>query len=280
MNVITLAHGREQALAHLIEGLDRQTLAPGALWVVHMNEAPREHKARHFPIYTRRVDSAEGLPLAAARNQALAIDPASAWAFLDVDCIPLQGWLAAYRQGLRQRPDALQLGQVRYLPRQAELAAWTGEALEKEAVAHPLAVHRPAPGGEVPYPLFWSLNFAVMGPVLEHIGGFDEGYQGYGAEDTDFAFNARERGVPLLACEALALHQYHAVWRPPLNHFAAIVANARRFRQRWGQWPMQDWLEAFAELELIRMDSETLEILRAPTPEQVLAARDDSGRGF
>lgn len=280
MNVITLVHGREQALANLIDGLDRQALVPEALWVVHMNEAPREHYARRFPIYTRRVDSTEGLPLAAARNQALAIDAASAWAFLDVDCIPMQGWLAAYREALRERPDALQLGQVRYLPRDARLPNLPGEALEQQAVAHPLAVHRPAAGGEVPYPLFWSLNFAVMGPVLEHLGGFDEGYRGYGAEDTDFAFNARELGVPLLACEALALHQYHPVWRPPLNHFEAIITNAKRFRQRWGEWPMRDWLEAFAELELIQLGDDALRILRAPTPEQVLAARDDSGRGF
>ena len=44
---------------------------------------------------------------------------------------------------------------------------------------------------------FWSLAFAVTPATHERIGGFDEGYAGYGAEDTDYAFRARAAGVGL-----------------------------------------------------------------------------------
>ncbi|WP_300342830.1 galactosyltransferase-related protein [Nesterenkonia sp.] len=50
------------------------------------------------------------------------------------------------------------------------------------------------PPGEIrctdDYELFWSLSFAVRREVFDQIGGFDAGYTGYGAEDTDFAQHA------------------------------------------------------------------------------------------
>ncbi|WP_425466922.1 galactosyltransferase-related protein [Rarobacter faecitabidus] len=51
---------------------------------------------------------------------------------------------------------------------------------------------RPAPApGEIvaggSYDLFWSLTFALSSATWQRIGGFDEGYCGYGGEDTDFA---------------------------------------------------------------------------------------------
>ena len=40
--------------------------------------------------------------------------------------------------------------------------------------------------------LFWSLNFAVRRTVWDELGGFDEGFGGYGGEYTDLAFTARQ----------------------------------------------------------------------------------------
>ena len=280
MNVITLVHGRSAHLANLIQGLELSSVVPQALWVVHMNEAPGAFASHLFPINTLQIDEPGGLPLAKARNSVSAIDPMAPWVFLDVDCIPAHDLLAQYRDALQARPEALHLGQVRYLPEGANGPGWSEATLYALGVEHPLARFRLGPGSVVPHHLFWSLNFACTGQVLARIGGFDEGYQGYGGEDTDFAFRARREGVKIYDTAAMAFHQYHATYDPPLNHFADIVANARRFHSRWGVWPMEGWLRAFCEQGLLHWTDDRLEIIQAPAAEQVAQALNTKRLGF
>lgn len=281
MNVITLVHGRATQLANLIAGLERSSIPPGALWVVWMNEVPTALHSERFPIHALRVDGENGaLPLARARNAIRGRDEVQPWVFLDVDCIPSPTLLEGYRQALAAHPQALHLGEVRYLPPFANGVGWTAQSLHAASVAHPLAVFRSDAGQRMPHHLFWSLNFACHGEVFERIGGFDEGYLGYGAEDTDFAFRAREQGVELRSAAALAYHQYHPTYHPPLNHFAAIVANARRFRRRWCEWPMGDWLNGFAERGLIDWQDEQLDVLRQPSAAEIAACFNEARTGF
>jgi GT2 family glycosyltransferase len=95
--------------------------------------------------------------------------------------------------------------------------------------------------------LFWSLSFAVTADTWLAVGGFEESYEGYGGEDTDFAFTARAAGVPLVwVGGAHAYHQYHPTSAPPWQHLDDILRNGRLFADRWGSWPMEGWLEAFA----------------------------------
>lgn len=280
VSVITLVHGRERQLDNVIRGLEQGNLMPEAFWVVFMNQPARELRSDCFPIHCLVVDDAShGLPLARARNAVRQCE-GEQWVFLDVDCIPSQSLLSDYTAALRERPEALHLGEVRYLPSSARMEDWTQATLLRDGVAHPLSQYRGKPGSLLAHHLFWSLNFACTREVFERIGGFDEGYLGYGAEDTDFAFSARRHGVELRTAAALAFHQYHPTWRPPLNHFSAIVANAQRFHQRWAQWPMEGWLGEFAELGLVSWTSESLEILRHPTDAEVDACLDQAGSGF
>ena len=114
--------------------------------------------------------------------------------------------------------------------------------------------------------LFWSLAFAVAPATHARVGGFDPGYVGYGAEDTDYAFRARAAGVPLAwVGDAWAHHQHHPVSSPPVEHLSDIARNARRFRARWGTWPMRGWLTAFADTGLIRWHEQgtSLEVVTA-----------------
>jgi N-acetylglucosaminyl-diphospho-decaprenol L-rhamnosyltransferase len=113
----------------------------------------------------------------------------------------------------------------------------------------------PAPGGVLAatpdqYPLFWSLSFAMTAAAWRDrtTPRFDEGYEGYGGEDTDFAFALRDAGTPMAwVGGADAYHQYHPTSKPPWQHLDDILRNGRRFAQRWGQWPMTGWLEAFEQ---------------------------------
>jgi GT2 family glycosyltransferase len=113
--------------------------------------------------------------------------------------------------------------------------------------------------------LFWSLAFAVTPATHERIGGFDEGYEGYGAEDTDYAFRARRAGVGLAwVGGAWAHHQHHPVSDPPVEHLHDIVRNARRFHAAWGRWPMEGWLRAFADLGLVEWSGARLALAVSP----------------
>jgi hypothetical protein len=154
--------------------------------------------------------------------------------------------------------DALLCGPVTYLPPPHDVDGYP-VSLEHLINPHPA---RPAPrdGDIIPstdYELFWSLSFALAASTWRQIGGFCERYRGYGGEDTDFAQTVRAAGVPMRwVGGAHAFHQFHPVSDPPVEHVHDIVRNAKIFHQRWGWWPMSNWLNAFEQRGLIIRDRE------------------------
>ncbi|WZH38828.1 MAG: glycosyltransferase family 2 protein [Microbacterium enclense] len=169
--------------------------------------------------------------------------------FLDVDCLPGPELLSAYHDAATSYPDALLAGPVTYLSsvQRPETAA------DLPFLARPHRARPALPAGETraatsaEYDLFWSLSFAVTPTTWARVGGFDPGYEGYGAEDTDLAWSARDRGVEMRwVGGADAFHQWHPVSSPPWQHLDDILRNGATFRARWGVWPMGGWLEAFA----------------------------------
>ena len=193
----------------------------------------------------------EGHPahnLAAARNLAArsAIENgAEILIFLDADCVASNDLVSGYVEALAVQPDAVVAGPVTYLR--------PGELRTVRPDPHP-ARPNPAPGTVVKaddYNLFWSLSFAVRAQTWQRIesafGGFDTGYTGYGGEDTDFARNLAAHGIEFYwVGGAHAYHQYHPVSSPPWEHLDDILANAAYFHSKWGEFPMQGWLEEFA----------------------------------
>jgi N-acetylglucosaminyl-diphospho-decaprenol L-rhamnosyltransferase len=188
----------------------------------------------------------QGLRLAAGRNRGAERARADLLVFLDADCLPGPDLLSRYRAAADVEPGAPLCGPVTYLP--AGVLPEHAGALPALTAPHPA---RPAPpaGENVPgeHRLFWSLSFAVTARTWRTAGGFHEAYQGYGGEDTDFAFAARDAGVPLVwAGGAHAYHQHHPTSAPPWQHLDDILRNGGIFAGRWGSWPMQGWLDAFA----------------------------------
>ena len=193
-----------------------------------------------------------GLRLAAGRDRgaerALAAD-ASLLVFLDADCLPGPDLLTRYRTAADEHPGALLCGPVTYLP--AAVSPTDPAALPGLTAPH--AARPSPPDGEVvlagpgEHRLFWSLSFAVTAQTWRTVGGFHEAFEGYGGEDTDFAYAARAAGVPLVwVGGAHAYHQHHPTSAPPWQHLDDILRNGRLFADRWGSWPMQGWLDAFA----------------------------------
>lgn len=192
-----------------------------------------------------------GLRLAAARNrgaEAAISNGATLLVFLDADCVPGPNLLPRYLQAAREYPLAVLCGPVTYLAK--DFAMSTSADLHAATRPHP---GRPAPadGATVAatrdeYALFWSLSFSLSAQLWRTAGGFDERYQGYGAEDTDFGWQLRSLDIPLRwVGGADAYHQYHPTSTPPWHNISDIVRNAGLFFDRWYEWPMEGWLHAF-----------------------------------
>jgi GT2 family glycosyltransferase len=278
--VVTIVHGRAEHLARQREGLRRSTLAPDLHVVVAMDD-PSVVVPRDLPFDTTVVGvprSDDLLPLARARNlgaRTAVAAGATLLVFLDVDCIPAPGLLEAYAEAAADpaTADDLLCGPVAYLP-PAPTGGYDLATLDGLAEPHP-ARPAPAPGrverDATGHDLFWSLSFAVTPSTWHAVGGFDERYAGYGAEDTDFARRAARAGRSLAwVGSARSFHQHHAVSSPPVEHVADIVRNAGIFFDTWGQWPMRGWLDAFEEQGLVARGSDGRYAVR---PDCVLVGR-------
>lgn len=263
--VITLVKGRRNHLVNQHRALLGSTLAPDHYVVVAIDDPEvREWQPDGAlrPLVVSMSGGADGLPLAAARNLGArsAIDlGADLLVFLDVDCLPSVDLVTAYAAVAcrEQTPSQVLCGPVAYLPPPPP-GGYDLDALDDIADPHP-ARPAPAPGEVVVardgHHLFWSLSFALRTEVWTRLGGFDEAYVGYGAEDTDFGQRVAGAGLPLTwVGSACAYHQYHPVSDPPIEHVEDIVRNANRFRDRWGFWPMTGWLDAFAARGLVELD--------------------------
>ncbi len=258
VGVVTIAHGRHARLAEQHRSLALGSRRPDLYTVVAMDDDRiTDATDRGLAREVLHVDApGAGLPLAAARNRGvehLAEQGADVVVLLDVDCLAGVSLVAAYADAVRAAPDRVWSGPVTYLP--------YGVVIDHPAE---LAGHdRPHPARPAPRPgeqvrstrpeLFWSLSFATTPQTWARVGGFDEAYVGYGGEDTDFAQRARAASVESWWLgSARAFHQFHPVSSPPVEHLDAILRNGRLYAERWGEWPMVGWLEAFEGLGLVR----------------------------
>ncbi|MCR9210255.1 MAG: galactosyltransferase-related protein [bacterium] len=283
-SVLTIVRGRQAHLENQMKGLLQSEVTPHEWIIVGMNQEVSIPDCDRFPIRTSSVEHpTEPLPLAQARNHAAALCETEGMIFLDVDCIPSPGMIGKMTNALSDE-DRLWMGRPRYLPAGAASGEWQSQNLQRLAVDHPL---QPSLEGKDHlasdrYEMFWSLCFAITRSSFERIGGFDDSFDGYGGEDTDFSFSARKADVPFGFLNAVAYHQHHSVCKPPLNHLQPIVQNAERFRNKWGIWPMESWLNAFAERELIEFDptSSSIQIHRLPTQNEIEDAITLTPAGF
>lgn len=281
LSALTLVRNRQAHLDRLVEGLKLSASSPDELIVVDMSDAPARLPPVGFPVRVERL-AGDALPLAAARNLAAALASGDILLFLDVDCI-VSSAVCDRMQAVLAEHDAVICPEVLYLPAGAVRPGPLSE-VDLSAAGRPHPV-RPFPReGESPEGnpgLFWSLAFALRRSTFHRLGGFDETYVGYGAEDTDLGFRIAREGLPLLFAGGVPVfHQHHDGYDPPLQHFRALIANAKRFHAAWSIWPMDGWLRAMADLGLVDWSSDELTICRDPTPAEIAAAQKDPANPF
>jgi N-acetylglucosaminyl-diphospho-decaprenol L-rhamnosyltransferase len=278
-SVLTLVRGRAASLRNLMQGLARQSTPPGELVIAWMQPEPiPDLPDPGCPVRHLHVPG-EPMPLAAARNRAAEAAAGDLLIFLDVDCIPASGLVGAYAAA---GAEGLLLGEVLYLPPEAGPALDAPDlddaALDRLGRPHPARPKVPETGlRREPDPgQLWGLSFALPARAWRSVGGMDEGFTGYGGEETDFAARLAATGLPTdWVAGARAYHQHHPVHVPPLQHFTPILANAARFRARHGRWCMTYWLDQFRAAGLIEWDAAApaIRLIRPPTAPEIAASR-------
>lgn len=307
VTVITTCYGRNRHLYNLLSSLANGSVKPDEVIIVNDDADPKRLadfalNIVKIPTTVDLVDSADHQTLEKSdktefdighnRNIGAASATHETLIFLDVDCIVAPSFIEQLSAKLNQYPNALLMGQPRYLTRplsneeslELQKGALTNDYLNRLSVYNPYRDNFDAKQSisteAVPtaikktndYGAFWSLCFAIKREQFEQIGGFDTQYTGYGAEDTDFAFTARQSDTDFYLTADLIYHQQHAVYRPPLNHLESIIINANRFYQKWQCWPMGGWLEKFSEMGLIDWTNEqsnSITLLRQPSSKEI-----------
>jgi GT2 family glycosyltransferase len=281
VSVLTIVRDRHEHLLQLIEGLRRSSVLPDELVILDMNPQQQQLPEAEFPIRSVHLPSArQKIPLAQARNRAAQTARSRNLVFLDVDCIPMRGLLAALTAACQAR-DALICAEVHYLATDEARGTWDEAGLRLTAARHPVRQF-PAEGlrFEVNRGLFWSLAFAIRRDRFLALGGFDERFAGYGGEDTDFSVRAGAAGIELAFLGGPGVfHQHHEIYDPPLQHFCDIVRNAQLFFDIHARWAMEGWLDAFVDMGLVAIEHGRLRILRLPSDREIAAARrNDAAR--
>lgn len=274
ISVIIIFHKRHKHLANTIQGINAGSILPDEVVVVEIDNKKSELPESEAPLKHVLITDfqAEALPVAKARNLGAETAKYETLVFLDVDCIPSLAYIAAI-QNTKNRGGKLFMGNPQYLTR--EINNIRLDSLTDNSVHHP---HRPVVTENIPtndYGLFWSLTFFMEYSTFLKIGGFDIQYKGYGAEDTDFAFKARQLQIPFILTDYKVYHQQHSFCRPPLNHFEAIVNNSNYFYSKWKHWPMENHLGKFKDMGLINWGENTkyITVIDKPKSKDILASK-------
>ncbi len=253
-SLITVAHHRNNHLKNLLKGVLESNIIPNQIIIVDFDNSVELPALQPVGILRVTLNTPDDkISLSAARNAGAQVAHNQNLIFLDVDCIPSTHFFEKMLSGMEEC-NGLVMGTPRYL-NTAVADNFTEEELEEQSELHP---SRPAQTKTLQkcddYALFWSLCFGITKSNFIKIGGFDENYTGYGGEDTDFAFMAKEHGLDFQLSEATAYHQPHDVYTPPVNHLTDIVKNSTLFKKKWGWWPMEGWLNEFEDMGLIERE--------------------------
>lgn len=281
VSICTLAHGRDGHLANLVRGLARSDVLPDELIIAVMQDDAYDLPAAPFPIHQRMLGSGT-IPLARARNTAARQAFGDLLVFLDVDCIAHPSCVSDYLTA-SQSHDGVFMGEVGYLPKGATDGGIDFALFENLAVRHSERPGPPASGLRAceDYRCFWSLNFAMSAELFHASGGFDEAFDGYGGEDTDFGRTLSSQGVPLWWVKgAKTYHQYHPHFMPPVHHLDSVLANAATFARKWGQPTMQHWLRAFVLMGLVERTDKGWRKLRDPGENEFALTRQQADQPY
>jgi glycosyltransferase involved in cell wall biosynthesis len=215
--VIPATYNRPDALAALLEGYLAQDYPDFEIVIADDGSGPdtRQVIERYRARARFRIEHVwqenRGYRAAAIRNRAVARTAADYIVFTDQDCVPLPdflwqharlaepGWFVAGNRVLTTRAFAQRILSEQLPIHRWELAQWLACRLRGEINrVHPLLRLPDGPWRKL-HPRRWqgarTANLALWRRDLVRVNGLDEGYSGWGLEDSDLVIRLIRAGV-------------------------------------------------------------------------------------
>ena len=230
VSIVIPTHERPGALARCLDGVAAMAGAGPGLEVVVVNDGGTPPDRLLVERLRGRVDltvlqQPRSGP-AAARNAGIARARRAVVAFLDDDCVPDAGWLAALAARFVNTPDAAIGGRtVNALP--ANPFSSASQLLVDHLCAH----------GDGAGPRFLaSNNLAFPRHALLDVGGFDASFPRPAGEDRELCDRWRRRGRSMVFAPEALVHHAHALgpatfWRQHFD-YGRGACTFRRARAR------------------------------------------------
>jgi GT2 family glycosyltransferase len=170
---------------------------------------------------------------AAARNEGWRACDTDIAVFLDGDMVPCPKFIDSLRR-LHSEHHGAVVKPVRFALTQEEQARGKASCLRDVATQARWFGGRASQSRETCAPTaHWyyaaSNALSVERSYVEQIGGWDEGYHGWGEEDMDFAYSLHRAGLGFVFPESQWLYAVHLDHDAPADWVESLERNARRF---------------------------------------------------
>lgn len=268
-SVLTVYSGRHKHLLAQYSALIRGSELPDEWIIVAMGEHPIAFDDPPFPIHTLELSvTSAGRPMATARNRAVARSSGDIMIFLEIGSLPQRDFVREFKHEIRA--NVISVASITHLPPGACDTSWLSQPFAWRSPSDSQSDHQ---NQQQPNQSdsFSAICFGLVKETYEKVGGFDERYLGYGGEELDFALRAVKSGTTINHSAVGVLHHQEEAFRVPLRHLKSIVRNSKLFRQTWGHWPREDWLDHFEQMGFIAIDraKNSIRIVRYPTKEEI-----------
>lgn len=234
-SVVVPTYQRADLLRHTLESLARQTLPADGFEVVVADDGSTDRTAEVVARYRGRMtlryhhQADEGYRVAAARNLGIADARGEITVLVDAGVLLASDALAVHLRAHAARPGpSAVVGYVHCFNEDNEDARQI-EAESDYADADATIGRFAAAGrwldlreefyaaagddfGDLPAPwlFWWTCHASAPTALIREVGGFDEAYRSWGAEDVDLAYRLHRAGARVvLAREARSMHCPH-----------------------------------------------------------------------
>lgn len=216
-SIVISCYNQKETIRLALESLRRQIKSPKIFEVVIADDASVDGtdmliRKLRYPIYLKytRAEKNEGRAL--NRNRGIAKAAGGKIILIDGDMVPSPGFIEAYLDGWNEFPGAVCIGS-RKPPSDQQLPRW-------EQYIYSRGRQSRERGYAVPGKYFTSDNFSIDKTIIDDLGGFDENFQIWGGEDTDFGLRLERGGVPIRYIpEALCYHHHIRTFDGTLEGF-------------------------------------------------------------